>query len=108
MDQMALTRLGDFAVIRQVAEEIAALLSPKRIYLYSHKLNCQGALTSFKLCVVGDFADKHKAEQSIHWEIDSQLPFDLLLYTTQEWEELSATHHTFACHIQKTGIIVYE
>ena len=108
MDKIALAQLGNFAVIQQVAQEIAALLGPRRIYLYSQKLNCQGDVTSFKLCVVGDFADKQKAEQSLHWEIDSQLPFDVLLYTPQEWEELSATPHTFACHIQKTGIIVYE
>ena len=108
MEETALAQSGNFAVIRQVAQEIAALLNPARIYLYSQKLNCQGDLTSFKLCVVGDFADKHKAEQSLYREIDSHLPFDVLLYTIPEWEELSGCSHTFACRIQNTGTIVYE
>ena len=108
MDKVALAHLSSHSVIRQVVDEIVALLAPERVYLYSQKLNCQGEVTSFKLCVVGDFADKQKARQSVYWEVDSQLPFDVLLYTSQEWEELCEHPDMFARQIKNTGTIVYE
>jgi len=108
MSKIVLEQLGNFAVVRHVADSIAALLKPERIYLYNQKLNCKGEFTSFKLCVVGDFADKQKAEQTLYWEIDSDLPFDVQLYTPREWEELSEKPNAFARHIKNTGTIVHE
>jgi len=107
MDKTALTQLSDFAAVREVVDAVAALLAPQTIYLYNQKLNNRGEFTSFKLCVVGGFADKIKAERTLYWEVDSEIPFDVVLYTPQEWKELSASPAAFACHIKETGMRVY-
>ena len=107
MDKTVSAQAGDFALVRDVVDAIAGLLAPQAIYLYNQKLDCSGKVTSFKLCVVGDFRDKLKAERTLYWEVNSDLPFDVLLYTPEEWEALSANPTAFACRIKKTGTLVY-
>lgn len=90
-----------------VVQEVARLLSPRTIYLYNQKLNPRGEQTSFKLCVVADVADKGQAERDVYRKVDCPIPFDILLYTPQEWERLTADSSTFAFHIKQVGTIVY-
>jgi len=107
MDKTTLSELPDFAAVRAVVEGVASLFSPQVIYLYNHKLNNRGEFTSFKLCVVGGFVDKIEAERALYWEIDSEIPFDVVLYTPLEWKELSDSPAAFASHIKETGMMVY-
>ncbi|MGI6404246.1 MAG: hypothetical protein ACOX0K_08605 [Oscillospiraceae bacterium] len=90
-----------------VVQEIARLLSPRTIYLYNQKYNPKGEQTSFKLCVIAQVADKEQAERDIYRQVDCPIPFDILLYTPQEWERLTGDSSTFASRIQNEGTIVY-
>ncbi len=90
-----------------VVQEIARMLSPRAIYLYNQKRNPKGEQTSFKLCVIADVADKGQAEKDIYRQVDCPIPFDVLLYTPREWEQLTADASTFASRIIQEGTIVY-
>ncbi len=94
--------------IRQVVEEIVGLLQPVRVYLYNHRLTLEGKSASFKLCIIAAMADKQRAERSIYLDVDSPIPFDILLYTPQEWEALLEQRGSFAGKIAMTGMVVYE
>ncbi|MCL2579117.1 MAG: hypothetical protein FWE32_03705 [Oscillospiraceae bacterium] len=107
MSSQDVTELTDFAQIKTVTEAVKTILSPKQIYLYNHKLDNRGKFTSFKLCVIGDFSDKAKAERTLYWEIDSEIPFDVVLYTPGEWKDLSEITAAFASHIKETGMVLY-
>ena len=107
MDKTIITQLKGFAAVRRVADEIARIFLPKRIYLYNNRLSMEGIFTSFKLCVVGEFDDKEEAECEIYNQIDSDIPFDVLLYTTPEWEELSLDEMSFAGKIIRMGTVLY-
>ena len=107
MDKTVITKLGDFEVVRDVVADVATLMEPEAVYLYNQKLNTRGKFASFKLCVIGDFADKDEAERTIYLGVDSPLPFDLLLYTGEQWEEHSADPDSFAYRIKHTGVRVY-
>lgn len=93
--------------VRHVVEEIAGRYRPQRIYLYNQRYSAAGATTAFKLCVVAEFPDIAAAEREIYLEIDCEVPFDVLLYTPAEWEELCAKPSSFARKIQATGKVVY-
>ena len=107
MDRAAVSGVSDFAVVRDVVDEIVALLEPCAVYLYSQKMSWRGELSSFKLCVIGGFEDRQAAERAVYHRVDSELPFDMLLYTLPEWEEHSADPDSFAYSIKKTGARVY-
>jgi hypothetical protein len=94
--------------LTDVVSKIADLCAPDQIYLYNQRINSKNEVSSFKLCVVADVADKFAAEHDIYLEIDSDIPFDVLIYTTQEWEELTRISTTFAYKISQTGVVVFN
>lgn len=93
--------------VLQAIEPVRALivrqLHPEKLILFNRKLDVDGRLASFKLCVVAQVEDWRAAEKRIYLEADCELPFDLLLYTPQQWAEYSAQAHSFAHKIAKTG-----
>ncbi len=93
--------------IRGVAKSIEAGLSPEHIILFSHKTGVAGKLISFKLCVVIDGGEREKteAERRVYLEVDSEIPFDVVLYTSKEWRELLGIPHSFASSINETGYV---
>jgi hypothetical protein len=94
--------------IAGVVEEIVGLLTPRQIYLYNQRINDKLATTSFKLCIIAEAEDKSAAERRIYLEIDCDIPFDILLYTPDEWETLTAIPTSFASKIRATGTVIYH
>ena len=80
--------------IQTVANEIGNICSPKHIYLVSRKEDTAGTLVSFKLALV--VSDK----------VESDYPFDLVLYRESEWNTLCTDQRTFAWKIAQTGSVL--
>ena len=94
--------------VLRVSDLIVAQACPKRVYLYNQRVSIGGVTYAFKLCVVLETPDKHAAETALYMQIDCEVPFDLLLYTPEEWETLLAQPGSFAGRIQKTGVLLYD
>lgn len=95
-------------IIKKAAEEVAAKCSPKKIYLISQKNNIKGELLSFKLGVILHGKTEHKElEEELYLQIDCDVPFDIVLYNSDEWDELSEEPGTFAWKILNSGIVIY-
>lgn len=94
-------------VVRRVVKRLLPLLEPEAIYMYNRKVSAQGVTDSFKLCVIADVLDKQAAELAVYRQIDCEVPFDLLLYTPEEWREFIAQEDSFAHRIYMTGTILY-
>lgn len=92
--------------IRSVAAEIERGENPEHIILFNQKKGVGGRLLSFKLCVVVNTDDKTAVEKRIYLGIDSDIPFDVVIYTPEEWNELVKTPHSFASIISETGVTV--
>lgn len=92
--------------IRRVASEIEEGVHPEHIILFNQKTGVAGRLLSFKLCVVVDTDDKTAVEKRIYLGIESDTPFDVVIYTPAEWNELVNTPHSFASVINETGVVV--
>lgn len=95
-------------LVDEVVGKIAELMAPRKIYLYNQRIGADGDTTSFKLCVIAPVEHKVRAERDIYLAIDCEVPFDLLLYTPEEWAQLTTYEGSFACHIQKKGMVVYH
>ena len=80
-----------------------------RIYLISVKVGTSGNLKSFKLGLIVDDCIKSTSElaASIYFNIDSELPFDIVIYTQTEFYKLNKDVGTFAYKIVEAGTVLY-
>lgn len=96
--------------IQAVADEIAELGKPIRIYLISHKTNhATNRLASFKLALIvpDDTESISELECYLYTAVDSDCPYDLVLYKESEWNTLSEDPRTFAWSIKEDGSVLY-
>lgn len=100
--------IDDSAALERLCGEIIRLLRPRKVLLFSRKQDRQGRPTAVKLCIIIPDGDSEGAERRLYLEVESELPFDALVYTIQEWEELLTSPGSFACRIQETGSVLYE
>jgi hypothetical protein len=91
-----------------VASEIADAVNPHRIILYHKKTGAKGEISSFKMCIIGDFDDKMSVEHNIYLAVDCHIPFDVVIYTPAEWDELLTDSGSFASRIADDGEVVYS
>lgn len=94
--------------IRAVTERIIRDFGPKRLILFSVKRNLSGDEQGFKLCVVLPVQDKAETEKRIYLDIESEIPFDVLVYTPEEWEQLQGDAGSFARRIEEEGTCIYD
>lgn len=94
--------------VQEVVETLATALQPEKIILFNRKLNLQGEVSSFKLCLILDTQDKLDAELEAYLIVDSPIPFDVLVYTPEEWHMLIDQKNSFACQVHQTGVVLYE
>ncbi|NLN82184.1 MAG: hypothetical protein GX136_06555 [Clostridiales bacterium] len=95
-------------ILNCLRDEIVRTANPRRILLFSHKQSPAGELQSVKLCVIINDGDSRQVEQRLYVEIESELAFDVLVYTVGEWKKLLENKMSFATHIQEIGRVLYE
>ena len=98
-----------FPAIMQTAKEISNLGKPLQIYLISHKTNpATGQLISFKLALIvrDETPNISELECFLYTAVDSEYPYDLVLYRKSEWETLSKDNRTFAWSIRENGSVL--
>lgn len=93
--------------LEQLRDDIVRLAAPKRILLFSHKQHPDGQLSAVKLCVIIGEGDPLAVERELYMRIDSDLPYDLLVYGQADWERLVLSGKSFARRIQQTGSVLY-
>ena len=94
-------------VIEETVDQIVKLFSPSRVIEYNTKYDMDGKLRSFKLCIVGKIQDKKKMLTQIFDEVDSEIPYDILLYTDEQFEELKDSSDAFASRVNQKGRLRY-
>ncbi len=94
-------------VIEETVEKIVELFSPSKVIEYNTKYDMDGKLSSFKLCIVGKIEDKRKMLTRIFDEVDSEIPYDVLLYTDEQFNQLKDSYDAFASRINQRGRVRY-
>ena len=95
--------------ITLLCEQIAALVRPVRIIIYSVKKTPAGDLVSFKLCVIVREPECDKIEQKIYLTLECEVPFDVLVYSLDQWNDSIEDPDSFAFRgILNGGVVLYE
>ncbi|MDE5917774.1 MAG: hypothetical protein K2G62_06585 [Oscillospiraceae bacterium] len=81
----------------------------EKIYLISNKISTNGTLTSFKLSLIvkDEVESISELECRLYMEVDSDMPYDIVLYTRKEFDELKDDEGTFAWKIYNSGAVLY-
>lgn len=93
--------------IKRVCEDIVKSYNPEKVILYNVKRSVSGEIRGFKICVIADTDNRFDMEKHIYLNTDSDIPFDVLVYTPKEWTELINEKNSFACRIIKEGTYIY-
>lgn len=93
--------------ILSVVNSIAERFHPSKIYMFSNKRGAAGRPAGFKLCVVLDSEDMGETEREIYLTVESEVPFDLVLYKPKQFDELLERKGSFAKKIAETGVLLY-
>lgn len=95
--------------IQTVADTIGNKYEPKAIVLISKKINNQNELTSFKIAVLVDdnISSISELECKIYLDVDSEIPYDIVIYKASEWLYLKEDASTFAYKIYSQGVWLY-
>lgn len=95
--------------ISEVAEKLISACNPEKILIVSKKVGFDGELNSFKLCLIvaDDVPSISELEQKLYIDIDSKIPYDLILYRSKEWEKFKNQTGAFAWKVNNTGVVIY-
>ena len=95
--------------IRQSVQDILTACQPKEIILYAEKRTMStGKLKAFSLCViVPEGTDCRKLRPKLHLALSADVSVSLSVYTTDEWEDLTADQTSYAAWIARKGQVVY-
>ncbi len=91
-----------------VLEGVCRCCTPRYIILYGEKVTAEShALKSADFCIVLDEFNKTWLLNQLYLNIETDIPVQFLLYTTEEWERLTANPFSYASRIRTKGTVLY-
>jgi len=94
--------------IKSIKEQIVSYYAPSKIILFGSQAKGTASKKSdIDLCIVKDTDNKRELLASMYLKIESSKPFDLILYTEDEWNQCVKDTSSFAYLIYKKGIVIY-
>lgn len=94
--------------IQNIKEQIVQKFDPKKIILFGSQV--KGTCTKHSdidLCIIKNTDNKRELIAEIYLSIESSKPYDVLVYTEQEWEDNVRDKASFAYLINKSGVEIY-
>ena len=95
--------------VRQAIRDILGVCQPQEIVLFAEKRTMStGKLKAFSLCVVvPEGTDCRQLRTRLHLALSADVPVNLSVYTTEEWDDLTADDTSYAAWIARKGQVVY-
>lgn len=94
--------------IQSLKEQIVSLYAPSTIILFGSQAKGTATKNSdIDLCIIKDTDNKRGLLTDMYLNIESNKPFDLLLYTEAEWKQCIEDSTSFAYQISKKGTVLY-
>lgn len=101
-------RIFDEKEIAFICEEIKRLFVVEKLIVFGVKRReVDNEVTDLDICVVCEHDDKNEWLKKAYLEIDSEIPFDIFLYTPSQWTEMIKQSESFASRILRKGCVVY-
>lgn len=95
-------------VVDNIVNQIVEKFSPQQVVLFGSQ--AKGTATDksdIDICVVIETDNKRKLLADMYYSIDSEIPFDLLVYTPCEWEQCIKDKSSFAYKLKMEGAVLY-
>lgn len=90
--------------LRQLLDEIGRISQPEHLIVYGLKREGAGdRVRDVNVCVVCDCEDKRMLERRLYLDIESEISFDVILYTPDEWTALLDDPQSYASRIAEKG-----
>ena len=94
--------------IQSIKDQLVQLFSPSAIILFgSQAKGTAKSGSDIDLCLIKNTNDKKKLLMQAYIEIESSKPFDLILYTEDEWQAASMEKTSFDHIIKEKGTLLY-
>ena len=88
-------------------EQIKKIFDAEALYIFGVKYNSQEMeyVTDFDICVVADFCeeDRNALLKKAYMQTDCDVPFDIFLYTPEDFERFSKEPASFVSRILRVG-----
>ncbi len=94
-------------LLSRLCNDIVRICNPVQLILFNEKHKPSGVLSSVKLCAVIEKGDAQQIERRLYIEVESELPFDVLVYTKERWDKLVNNRLSFASSISRSGRVLY-
>lgn len=102
-------RVDDFnKEIDSIKRQVIEKYNPKEILLFGSV--AKGIFrehSDIDLCIIMDTMNKRELLTNMYIDIESNIPFDLVLYTIEEWNNCINDKSSFAYSIINTGVKIY-
>jgi predicted nucleotidyltransferase len=94
--------------IKQIKRQILSYYTPSKIILFGSLTKGTATKKSdIDICIIKNTDKKRELLTDMYLNIESNRPFDLLVYTESEWEECIKDKASFAYLINNTGVVLY-
>ncbi|RCX16266.1 nucleotidyltransferase-like protein [Anaerobacterium chartisolvens] len=94
--------------INSIKEQILSDYAPSKILLFgSYAKGTATSKSDIDICVIKNTDNKRALLNEMYLNIESSRPFDLLLYTEEEWNRCVMDSTSFAYLINRKGIVIY-
>ena len=94
--------------IDYIKKQLIEKFNPKEIILFGSV--AKGIFrddSDIDLCIIINTINKRELLTNMYVDIESNIPFDLVLYTIDEWNNCINDTSSFAYSIIKTGVKIY-
>lgn len=96
-------------LLQTILKQILEHCDPRCVILYGEKRTLSTSkIKSLDFCIILPHVDKCALLHELYLAIDSPIPFNILLYTCEEWTKLTQDFSSYASAIQKKGTVLYE
>ena len=81
----------------------------QKLFFTAQRLDvATGDVKDIDVCLVVETENKAELERELYLAIDSDVSFDIIIYTPSEWEVLIPDAQSFAHRILEKGTVIYE
>ena len=97
--------------ILPAVEQIKEVFNAEAVYIFGVKYNSQQMeyVTDFDVCIVAEFEeeDRNALLKKAYMQTDCDVPFDIFLYTPEDFEKFSKDPGSFVSRILRVGRLYY-
>jgi hypothetical protein len=95
--------------VEHILSAILKICDPVAVIMYGKKYDVSSdKIKSADFCLIIDSLPKDELLKRIYVEVESDIPYNVLIYTADEWEEMTGDPLSYASRISEKGTVIYE